>query len=361
MQVTLDLSLGGMERVITTLGRTLDRSRFEVSVLCLRGRGPYAEELEACGVPVFDLGGRPDRGDHLAFWKIARVLREQRIQVLHTHNTATLFDSWPAAKLARVPRMIHTDHARDFPDKLRYMVAEHLISHFIDKMVAVSEHTASNLTRYEKISPRRIVTIPNGIEGELYAIDIDRASKRLEIGVDDDGPIIGLAARLTEQKGVVYLLQALGMLRERFPTLRVAIAGEGPLEEELRNAAVDLQVADRVLFLGPRLDIPELLQVFDLYALPSVWEGLPLAVLEAMAAGCPIVASDVGGVASAVRDGVSGVLVEPRQPVALAEAIAHLLREPALRRRYAHEARRTFEASFSAAAMTRRYETLYLA
>src|SRR5439155_25364129 len=141
--------------------------------------------------------------------------------------------------------------------------------------------------------------------------------------------------RLADQKGIPYLLEAMAALSDRFPQLTLLLAGDGPSKESLARRAAELGIEERVRFLGVRLDMPQLFQVFDLMVLPSVWDGLPMVLLEAMAAGCPIVATAVGGVPMAIRHEVSGLLVEPRNPKQLADAIATLLSNDALRRRYA--------------------------
>jgi glycosyltransferase involved in cell wall biosynthesis len=255
--------------------------------------------------------------------------------------------------------MIHTDHARDFPDKKRYMFAEWLMSHFVYKVVGVSEHTSQNLIRYEKISPGKIVTIYNGIDGSKYDIVIDKKKKRSELGIRGNDPIIGLGVRLTDQKGLTFLLQAMPELIKRFPGITLIIAGEGPLENDLKKEASALGINDNVMFIGPRLDMPELLQLFDLYVLPSLWEGLPMVLLEAMAARCPIVATDVGGNASAITNGINGSLVKPKAPKALSDEIARVLSSPDILEKYRLNGAATFQNNFDARVMTKKYEKLY--
>ena len=359
MHVIEDLGVGGLERVVVTICRNIDRSRFEPSVLVLRGSGVLEAELAPLKIEVIDIGGAPGKGDYFAFRKVAREARQRRIDVFHTHNSLPLFDAFAAARLTGVRGHVHTDHARNFPDKLRYMVAEHVVSYFLDQIVAVSDDTKKNLVHYEKISPSRITVIPNGIDGERFTQPVDVAAVRAALGVST-GPVIGLAARLTEQKGVIYLLQAVVQLREQYPGLQVLIAGSGDQEDYLKRAAAELGVANAVQFLGMRLDMPELVRAFDVYVIPSIWEGLPMALLEAFAAGTPVVASDVGGVGKVIRHRENGSLVPARDPAALAAELAHVLAHAELRKQYRATARRTFEDSYSAEAMTRRYEAIYL-
>lgn len=360
MQVTHDLGIGGLPRVVVTLCRTMDRARFHVSVLCLNATGPLAEELAEVGVPVHQIPGTPGRPDYFAFLKVARVLREQRIDVVHTHNTQPLIDAGLAALLARVPTHIHTDHGREFPDKRRYMWAERLLSRFCDHVVGVSEETSRDLVRWEKLDPAKVLTIRNGIDGSQFDDPVDVERKREELEIESDAPVVGAVTRLTEEKGVEYLLRAVPALRERLENVVVVIAGYGPLEGALRRMAAELGVGEAVRFLGPRRDVPELLQLFDVFALPSLREGLPMGILEALAAGCPVVATAVGGVPAALEAGRLGLLVEPARPEELTEALTRVLSDGALRDRLSWEGRRAFRERFSARAMTRAYEELYL-
>lgn len=358
MQITDDLGVGGLERVISLLARHLDRTRFEPSVLCLRAGGEFADELKAEGVPVHVLPWSIERPDYLAFLKVAEVLRAERIDVIHTHNTGPFFHGALGATLAGVRTHIHTDHARPFPDRVRWMVAEHLLSHLAYRVVGVSDHTTGNLARYERIPRERLVTIPNGIE--LRPPTVGRLEMRASLGIPADAPVVGTAGRITEQKGLEFLIQAALLLRPAFPDLRIVLVGDGHERTALEEQARRIGVADRVHFLGVRMDIPDLLGAFDLYALPSRWEGLPMAVLEAMAAGLPVVASAVGGLPTAIRHGREGVLVPPEDATALAGALEQVLADPELRSRMGRAARDRYRANFTLEVMARRYEALYL-
>jgi glycosyltransferase involved in cell wall biosynthesis len=365
LQITHDLHVGGLPRVVDTLCRTLDRDRFDVSVLCLRDIGPLGEALrDDLGIPVHKLREQADRPDHLAFVKIARFLRRHRFDVVHTHNTEPFVEGSLGALLARVPTLVHTDHARPFPDRRRYMLAEFVAAQFAWRVVGVSEHTTQSLRNWERLPSRKLVTVPNGIEGARYDQPVDEAAERAALGIPATAPVLGFASRLVEQKGLIYLLRALPAVLQVHPDLTLLVAGEGDHEDdqldELERTARELGVEGAVRFLGVRLDIPALLKVFDLHVLPSLWEGLPMIILEAMAAGCPTVATAVGGVPAALEDGVDGALVPPRDPAALSAAILGLLADPERRRRYADRARAKFLRRFTAEAMTRSYEALYL-
>jgi glycosyltransferase involved in cell wall biosynthesis len=360
MQITHDLDLGGLQQVVVNICRTIDRDRFDVSVLCLETLGCFAPDVEELGIPVVLLEGRPDGPDYFAFRRVARVLRERQIDVIHTHNTQPFFDGALGASLAGVKTIVHTDHARSFPDKRRYMFAEWALSHLAYRVVGCSEHTSENLMKYEKISPRKIRTVPNGIDPERFNVTVDEVGLRADLGIRGSGPVMGLAVRLSDQKGITYLLKAMPAIVEVHPDVSLVIAGDGDLRADLEAESRALGLTENVFFVGPRMDIPQLLKLFDLYVLPSKWEGLPMVILEAMAAGCPVLATDVGGNYTAIDSGVSGMLVEPEKPEALIEPVNTLLADPELRRSYAAAAREKFDAEFSARIMTQRYERLYL-
>ncbi len=359
-QITHDLAIGGLQQVVVNICRTIDREKFDVIVICLRNLGEFVPEIERMGIKVRLVPQKQNGTDYFSFLKLASILKEEEVEVIHTHNTQPFFDGTIAGLLAGVRTIIHTDHARNFPDKRRYMFAEWLVSHFAYKIVGVSDHTCHNLVHYEKIPENKIITIMNGIDLTRYKIEIDQQRKRMELGLNGKGPIIGLAVRLVEAKGIRYLLQAMKDVIPLFPDITLLIAGDGPLQDELKKMSVDLGIERRVLFTGPRLDIPELMKLFDIYVLPSVSEGLPMVLLEAMAAGCPIIATEVGGVPKAVHHGENGSLVRPGNPKALSSEIVRLLSNKDVRERYSENGVRLAQEKFSAEAMTRSYEKLYL-
>jgi len=233
------------------------------------------------------------------------------------------------------------------------------MSRWVDRFVAVSDTTADDLDRHIGIPRNRILTIANGIEGGRYRCQIDRVAKRSELGIPAEAFVAGVAARMVAQKGLEFFLEALHQLRSRCPTLHIVLAGSGVLEQELRDQAAALDLRDRVHFLGLRRDIPAVLQVLDAYVLPSLREGLPMGLLEAMATACPIVATATGGIGSVIEHEVSGLLVEGGQVDQLAAAIERLVEQPEFARKLGAAAERTFDERYTADIMACRYESLY--
>lgn len=360
MIITHDMAIGGLQQVIVNLCRNLNRNIFEPSVLCLRRGGEFAMQIERLGIKLITLPQK-NKTDYFSFLKVARILKREKIDIIHTHNTQPFIDGTMAALLSGVKTIIHTDHARSFPDKKRYMFLEWAMSHFAYKIVGVSEHTSENLLKYERISPKKLLTVLNGIDGERYDIMIDKIQKRRDLGINLDGPIIGLGVRLSDQKGISYLLKAIPDIIKKHPNLSVVIAGKGERSNQLISEANQLGINGKnVFFIGPRLDIPEIIKLFDIYVLPSVWEGLPMVLLEALASGCPIIATDVGGNSLAVKNNFNGILVRPKDSKQLSKKISSLLENNKLRKQFSINALQLFKEQFSAKKMTQEYENLYL-
>jgi glycosyltransferase involved in cell wall biosynthesis len=360
MQITNNLGIGGLERVVVNLCRHLDRDRFEVAACCLNFRGPFADELEKDSIPVHLAPHKTEGTDYAVFWGLKDILKKVKPHIVHTHNTNALFDGFLGSVLAGVPVKIHTDHARRFPDKMRYMIAEGIIGLFLDHVIAVSEETRQNLIKYEHISPKKISVINNGIDGSRYDITIDVQKKKEELGLTGFKHIAGLGVRLTEEKGITYLIKAAPMILKRYPDTAFILAGDGYLKEKLQKEVGIMGLDKNFFFLGPRLDIPEILQVLDVYVLPSEREGLPLVILEAMAAGKAIVATDVGGNSAAIDNGSTGYLVPALNPDALSDKVCELLENPDRRAEFSKASREHFYSAFEVKHMARKYEKVYL-
>jgi len=360
LQITHDLRIGGLQEVVVNICRSIDKSRFNVKVLCLRDKGPLSTKIEKLGIDVIEIEKRPGKVDYFAFTKVAKIIKDNNIDVVHTHNTQPFVDGTLGALLAGRKLIVHTDHARDFPDKYRYMFAEWLMSQFAYKVVGVSAHTCENLRKYEHISSKKLQVIENGVDGDIYRKDIDYKKKCAELGISPDDLVIGLGVRLVEQKGISYLLHAMNKLISDYPNIVLLIAGEGDQRRALEEMSVDLKLGKHVKFLGPRMDIDEILKVIDIYVLPSFWEGLPMVLLEAMASGCPIVATNVGGVGKAIEHGVNGTLIPPRDSDAIYLAIKELIDNPELRDAYAESGQKIFDKKFSSKGMVDKYQDIFI-
>lgn len=360
MQITHDLNYGGLQKLVVDISKSLDKSKYEVAVCVLREGGPLEKELLKEDIKIIKLPHSNNGADYLSFWKLYKIIKEEKPDIIHTHNTQPFIEGGIAALLAGIPVKIHTDHGRQFPDKRRYMFAEWVFSHFADQLVAVSESLKDDISRYEGIRPDKIMVIPNGIDGSKYNIKIDKNKKRRELDIDNKYNIIlGFVGRLSPEKGLIYLIKATKVIAEEFPNILLLIVGEGELLEELNRETITLGIERNVRFLGPRSDINEILGILDIFVLPSLREGLPLVLLEAAASSLPIVATDVGGNNQVVKHGINGLLVKHGDAAPLYNALKQLIHNNKMRQDFGRKSYNLFINNFTIEKMIKEYENIY--
>lgn len=360
MTITRSLNFGGLERVVIDICKNLDKNKFDPIVVCLNKKGEFADELEADNIPVISLNPSGSHASKYINWlKLRKLIKIEKPDIIHSHNTGPFIDGIIASRLTKLKGFIHTDHARRFPDKKKYMVYERIASHFADKIIAVSEETKDNLVKYENIKRDKIAVIYNGIDAKKFDIQIDKDSFIKELKLEKFDRLIGLGVVLTDQKGITYLLRATQEIVKKFPKVGVVIAGDGPERKKLEAEASNLKISDNVVFLGSRKDIQNILKILDLYILPSEWEGFPLVILEAMAAHSSIITTDVGGIPIAIDDGIEGILIKPRDPALIAEKTIALLEDDALREKIAQNAYSKYMENFTVQKMVKNYEEAY--
>jgi len=359
MHVSSLLQFGGLERIIRNFASYLDPKVYEFSACALDADGVFGEEIRAMGLPVFVLGKKQGVDVRMPF-ALYRLFQAERIDIVHTHNFSPLLYAAIPARLAGVKVLIHTEHARTkFPDTWRRMVAERWLSRVVDVITAVSPQVKQDLVQYENIRPERIQVIWNGIDTTPQVSSVRPSDLRRTLGIAPGDQIVGVCCRLAAQKGVTYLLQAVPAILAKHPGTVFLIVGDGDLRGELERTTADLGLGDRVIFTGFRSDVADILRILDVYVLPSLFEGTPLGLLEAMLTGKAVVATKVGSNAEVVEDGISGRLVEPRRPDQLADAINSMLSSPGERERMERLACERVRSLFSLERMMREYDTLY--
>jgi glycosyltransferase involved in cell wall biosynthesis len=355
---------GGAERLAREVVLRLDPDRFERTLCVSRWSDERARAaadagalagLELAGV---DFLGLRRRGTwDLASWRpLLRLLRDGT-DVLHGHKIGS--NVWAAVlgTLARTPAIVAHEHTWSFQGQpLRKLLDRRLIAPRADAFLAVSELDRRRMIEIERIDPAKVIFVPNGIPEPPPAGGGDI---RRELGVDADAPIVGTVCALRPQKALDVLIDAAAILAGRIDGVRVLIVGEGPERGALERRIGELGLAGTVMLLGHRDDVRDLIRDFDVAACSSDFEGTPLSVLEYMQASLPIVATRVGGIPDIVADGSQGVLVEPRDPDALADAIARLLRDRGLAARLGASARERQLAEFDIGVTVRSVERIY--
>ncbi|MDN3517182.1 glycosyltransferase [Aquisalimonas lutea] len=363
LHVTSSLNYGGLERLIVDICLSMDKSRFQPFVACLKYKGDLAPEVEAAGVPVTALNEEVAQSrKYSSFGRLERLIRSQGIDVVHTHNTGPLVDTLFARLRRFAPiHVVHTDHTRPtWPDKRKYMLLEWLASYWVSAMVAVSDAAKADLVHYEKIAEQRISVIDNGINVNRFdEPSIPTEQWRRETGLAEFDHVVGVLAMHRRQKGITHFLKAIPGILRQFPRAGFVIGGGGPLQQEHEAEAKALGIEGHVRFIGRRNDVVDVLHAMDVYVLPSESEGLPIGLLEAMAASRCILATSVGAVPKVLADGQAGILVPPKEPEAITNAVCELLRDDERRKALGHEARARVEEAFSIQSTVSAYERLY--
>jgi len=364
LHVIATLDPAGAERQLTHLCRRLDRGRFQPAVCCLTRGGPLESPLAEANVPVWIIDKR-GKWDVAVLLRLRRVIREFRPQILHTWlPTANTLGRMGEVGCG-VPVRIASERAADlWKGCVRRWIDRALVRRTA-RVVCNADALRRFLVEQIRLPAEKIAVIRNGLDLDEFDAAA-RAGPLATLAPMPEGALIGAVGRLEPQKGMTYLLDAFSRLPPRFAGAELWIAGDGPEAHALQEQAASAGVAERVRFLGLRHDVPALLERFDLFVLPSLWEGLPNAVLEAMAARRAVVATEVDGTPEAVvdisaanADEATGVLVPPRDSDALAQAMGRLLDDSQLRMRLGEAGRRRVAAEFGMERMVNQTQALY--
>jgi glycosyltransferase involved in cell wall biosynthesis len=360
-----DATVGGGPNHVLLLASHLDRNVFDVTIACA-GEGFLVEEARRMGIRVLPIG-MSNRLSVRTLKHITQLLRDSEYDVLHTHGgTAGFWGRLGAVIAGKPPVRIHTYHGIHYLSGHHHTVKawgqkllERILLRFTDHTICVCESDFRKGLEAGLVTESKGAVIPCGIETQRFQRFDQRGRLRAELGVDDSSIVFGNIGRLHAQKGQRHLLEAFSVVREAYPHASLWIVGEGDLREELEGLARDLDIRSSVRFLGARADIPELLSAFDVFVLSSLWEGQPLSVLEAMAAGKPIIATDVNGIRDLLVDGENALLVPAGSAGQLAAAMKRMIEERNLAPRLAAAARGALLGMFSVATMASRIGDLY--
>ncbi|HEX3204058.1 MAG TPA: GT4 family glycosyltransferase PelF [Nitrospiraceae bacterium] len=358
------LAIGGSERQVFNIRQGLDRSRFDLHLGCF-GRFDEQIPVDLTGTPleVYKIGKLYGPRAMKECFRLRSYLRRHRIDVVHAYNFYANVFAVPAARLARVPVVLASirDTGEIWTENQR--AVNRMACRLADRVVVNAETIKRGLVE-DGYRPEQIVVVHNGIIcPPLKETDDDRILHR-ERGLSPDDVLIGVVCRIARVKGLEYLLDAARDVIARVPRARFVIIGDNSFNpeyrEELKRQTARLGMQDRVIFTGFRLDVQKILSSLAVSVLPSLKEGLSNALLESMAAGLPVVATDVGGNPEVVIDGETGLLVPAKNPSALAEAICRVLLTPGLRQSFGQAGRRRVLDHFSNERMIRTVERLYV-
>lgn len=365
LQVINQLAFGGAEALQYTFAQAIDQRRFELHVCALRHLSPdvVGQRLRQAGIPVVVLDQR-SLYDLRALLRLTRYIRRHRIDIIHTHLAGADILGRIAGFLTGRP-VVSTIHnlrvdVLEGPARRRWLY-RWTARWFNRRLAVLNEEERASTAQWFGLPLEQVVAIANGVDVARFHAEpgFDRAAFRQEL-IGGDHPLVVTIARMTVHKALPDLVAAAQLVVAALPDTHFLLAGDGPVREQLEAQVRELGLEASVHFAGFRDDVPHLLKAGDLFVLSSVTEGMPLVVLEAMAAGTPVVATEVGGIPTIIHDGVTGLLVPPSRPEELAAAILADLRDPERAQRMALAAKGHVIERYGMRAWARRWEELYM-
>lgn len=367
----LEGTVGGTREHLFQIARYLDPRRFRLTIAWSPRRDPQAAEdvsyLRGLGANVFVVPMcreiRPIQ-DLVALARLWSHIVANRYDIVHTHSSKAGMLGRLAAWAAGVRQIYHTPHTFAFQwaagvASRFYCQLERLAALVTTRLIAVSPTQRDIARRSRVCRPEKLLVIENGVNVQECAPETDQNAVRAELGVEPQELLIGMVGRLAPQKGCEHFVRAAQQVAERYPQARFVLVGDGPLRPEIERLIERLGLRARFQLLGFRQDVHRIYAALDLFVLSSLWEGMPYAVLEAMAAGLPVVATDVPGTRDAIIDGATGLLAQIEDEADIAAKLMHLLADDKLRHEMGERARRMVSERYTADRFIRRLQALY--
>lgn len=350
---------GGAERQLLNYLLAADRSDFRHSLVCMSPPGELADIARDSGVPVITMPVRT-RYAVATVRRWAAWMRREDVAIVHTHMHHAAMWGRLGGIFGGVPVLVTTEHGKELWKGTIRLTIDRILSRHTARHIAVSEDCMAIRKRREKVAPGKILVIPNGVSvPDDVSNRPHRDRLRREFGFDDRTFVMGTVGRVVAAKGYEHLLAALRIIRSRNPRVVWLAVGDGDQRGALEALADRLGLADAVVWAGRRGDVENLLEAMDVWVMSSIREGLPVALLEAMAAGVPIVGTTVGGIPDAIRDGRDGLLVPAADPEALAGAVERMMEDPGLAAALGASAHARARDMYGIASIARRIEDIY--
>jgi glycosyltransferase involved in cell wall biosynthesis len=358
LRVVIGLNQGGVQQGVLNLFRGLDPTRFRPIACALENDGAVGREIAAAGFEVINLGHRGKGLGIKIVRDLVRVIREKEIAIVHGSSYHPSLFARVAGLLAGAPVLISHEHVVFRQRRLKRCVYSHLLGRATDAHIAVCCAVRDQVVSWYRLDSGRVRVIYNGVDTDRFHPAIPKQEAKRHLGLSADTFVAMTTCRLDPEKGHRFLFEAVApMMRSR--NLHVVVVGTGRGEEEVKAAAAATGIRRHVSFLGLRRDIPELLAASDVYVSPTLQEGFPNSVLEAMAMACPVIVTDVDGNTEAVTHNQDGLVVPRADPMRLRGALERLMHDPALRERLGSGARRTVLQRFTVDRFVTSVESLY--
>lgn len=364
MHIINSYSLAGAEKLVYDIVERMEKTRFKVFICSIGSKNDLIEKrlrvnLHSQGVTTLTVNKVPNKQRVQCILKLVNLIRQNNIDIIHTHCSSPDFYGRIAAFISRVPQVYSTIHST-----VGYSSGiEKILSSITSKYVAISRQVEDYALNDIGISKNKLKVIYNGVDTSFRVGNVRKETKLKELGLSGDRTIITAVGRITEAKGYFYLIQAAKTIVSKFPKVHFLIVGDKESEHELVNDLKKLVIKNNleknITFTGVRQDVPEILAITDIFVSSSVWEGLALVSLEAMAAGLPVVATDVGSIREVVNDKINGLIIPPRDIEGLCKSIEFMLKHPDQAWWMGKCGKEVVEANFSIDNTVYGYESLY--
>jgi len=359
--------LGGGQVNLLSIAEALDKSRFDVAV-CSQENGPLVEELKRRDIPHFPVSIQKIPSSKV-LKKLKNLMVAEGFEIVHTHGgVAGLYGRWAAFR-AGIPVIIHTLHGihylhyRNIFIRWAYVFLERIFSRFTKTVIFVSQADKNKGCRYKLAPVEKMKVVRNGIDFsrvKAEAVVSHETELKVNLGSDKDSFLIGTVARIHRQKNIPCLIKAAAALRDRMPRAKIIIVGDGPMMPRVNKLIDRLGVQEMVIMLGERSNVHQIMSIFDIFVLTSLWEGLPYVLMEAGVLGKPVVASDIEGIREIIMDGESGLLVPRDDPQNLVEAFLRMEADPQLRFRLSRTLQKRIKDEYSLSRMIKEIENIYI-
>ncbi len=359
LHLFVTLPVGGAENLLLSIVRGLDHERFASFVCCIGKRGVMGDRLAAMDIPPVELRFMQKGGwDRRVVPALVDLIRRERIDLVHSHLYHANLYGRLAARKAGVPAVVSIHNTYGKP-KLHRQIVNWYLSRHTAAIIVGSEEIKRDVERYDHVSASRIEVIPNAVDLARSASTLSKLEARARLGLAERDLVMGSIGKLEEQKGHRYLIEALALLRHRGIVARLLLAGEGRKRSALESLVASLGLEHQVMLLGTRNDLGDLFRAMDVFVMPSLWEGLSLAMLSAMAAGLPVVATPVGGVSRVFCSDEYGFTVPAGNSAALADKIAECLQNLPAAMVKGMKGAQHVRDNYGDEAMVRRVEAVY--
>jgi sugar transferase (PEP-CTERM/EpsH1 system associated) len=353
------MNVGGREKVVIDILKQLDRTKFNIEVVCLGDKGGLYDEFESTDLPIHffkkKAGFRPK-----LFIELKKHFTKHQYDIVHSHNPGSFIYTAIGAELARIPMIINSEHGYSYDITFRKRLFESFLMNIIDLTLTVSDDLCKKILNRPFVKQSKVKRLYNGIPVEKFLHDVQKRKEiRNFLNVGETTLLIGTIGRLVKVKDHKTLIRSFKIVHQTFPDSKLVIVGEGTRKNELFDLSNQLGLSSEIIFTGTRDDISCILSGLDVFVLSSISEGISITLLEAMAAGLPVVATSVGGNVEIVEDHFSGLLVLPKSPQLMAKALIFMIQNVSKREKFGDTGKKTVMQKFNIKKMIENLEAIY--